>query len=195
MFAKLVIAALAALTVQNLLFVGGIGFSRALRAALRPMRTIIVFSLFVTFFSLFSAFSGLWLKMLFRGSASWVYLRPALVAGSDALLYLLAAWLTHRFLPKWFETIGSVLAQSAVSTLMLALPFVCWNSGYGFAQAAGFAFGTGAAFFLAAAVLHYAAPACKNPDAPKAFSGLPNTLIYVGILSMAFAGLAGTRIF
>ena len=62
-------------------------------------------------------------------------------------------------------------------------------------EAVGFALGTGVAFFLAVLVLSAAMPNLKNPDAPKAFRGLPSLFIYVGILSMAFLGLSGGGLF
>jgi electron transport complex protein RnfA len=43
--------------------------------------------------------------------------------------------------------------------------------------------------------LSHAMKICTNPDAPRAFSGLPGVLVYVGILSMAFAGFTGGKVF
>ena len=61
--------------------------------------------------------------------------------------------------------------------------------------AAGFAIGTGVAFFLAALVLSEALARYRNEYMPKAFRGLPSVLIYVGILSMVFVGVTGGRLF
>ena len=62
-------------------------------------------------------------------------------------------------------------------------------------EAAGFAIGTGVAFFLAALVLSEALARYRNEYMPKAFRGLPSVLIYVGILSMVFVGVTGGRLF
>lgn len=77
MFAKMMLTALLALTAENLLFSGGIGFSRALRAARRPSSAGF-FALFVTLFSLCSALVGNWLFPYFI-SSQWVLYPAGLV--------------------------------------------------------------------------------------------------------------------
>ncbi len=187
----MMLAALLALTVESLLLSGGMGFSRVLRAARRP-GSIGVFSLFVTLFSLMSAGSGLWLNRVLAGNGA---LRTAALAAAAAVSYLLVAGLLRGLLPGFFKRNEQTVALAAVNTVVLAMPYVQELFGFGPVQAAGYALGTGAAFFLASLVLAGARGICSNPDMPEAFSGLPATLIYVGILSMAFAGFTGGRVF
>ncbi len=184
-------AALLALTAENLLFSGGAGFSRALRAARRPSSAGF-YALFVTVFSLGSGFAGRPLAPLFTGPRQLAY--PAVVAAATAVLYLAAAALLRRFAGGFFEKYASVLGQAAANTVVLAVPFVQQALGLGPAGTVGFALGTGAAFFLAVLLLEQALRICSNPDMPRAFAGLPGVLVYIGILSMAFAGFSG-RVF
>lgn len=189
MFGRMLTAALLALTAENLLFAGGAGFSRALRAARRPASAGI-YALFVTAFSLGSGLAGLFLSPLFLvGRRQIAY--PAAVAAAAALLYLLAAAVLRAAARPFFEQHASILAQAAVNTVVLAIPFVQQASSFGVSGTVGFALGTGAAFFLAVLLLGQALRICSNPDMPRAFSGLPGVLVYIGILSMAFAGLSG----
>ncbi len=92
---------------------------------------------------------------------------------------------------RFFENYSSILAQAAVNTVVLAVPFVQQALGFGLSGTVGYALGTGAAFFLAVLLLEQALRICSNPDMPRAFSGLPGVFLYIGILSMAFAGFSG----
>lgn len=191
MFLRMALAALLALTAENVLFSGGMGFSRALRAARRP-GSIAVFSLFVTAFSLVSALAGFWLNPLLSDQPN---LRPAVLTAAAAAAYLIAAAALRFLLPDFYSRWSQVLALAAVNTAVLALPYVQQLYSFSLSQTVGFALGTGAAFFLASLILLNALRVCANPDMPDSFSGLPAMLIYVGILSMAFAGFTGGKVF
>lgn len=188
MFFRMLTAALLALTAENLLFAGGMGFSRALRAARRPAEAGVC-ALFVTVFSLGSGLAGWRLSPLFSGSRQIAY--PAAAAAAVALMYLAAAALLRAFAKTFYEKHAQILAQAAVNTVVLAVAFVQETFQLGISGTVGFALGTGAAFFLAVLLLEQALKICANPDMPRAFSGLPGVLVYVGILSMAFAGFSG----
>lgn len=188
MFAKMMFTALLAVTAENLLFSGGVGFSRALRAARRPSSAG-VFALFVTAFSLCSSLAGYWLAPYFSGSP-WV-LYPAVLTAAAGVFYLAAAGLLRVLAKDFYSTHAPILAQAAANTVVLAVPFVQQMFRFTLMETVGYALGTGAAFFLAVLILEQAMKTCSNPDMPQAFSGLPGVLIYVGILSMAFAGFSG----
>lgn len=192
--AGLILTALAAVTVENIIFAGGIGFSRALRAARKP-NTLGMYSLFVTIFSLISSIMGYLINPLFPNSGLSFILRPAAFAVSTALVYILAAALIKFPAPGFYNKYGQILSPAAINTVVLSMPYIIIKNQLGIFDAIGFALGTGASFFFAAVILSYALEKCKNEDTPEAFSGLPATLIYIGILSMAFAGFTGGKIF
>lgn len=195
MFPRMLMAALMALTAENLLFAGGNGFSRALRAARRP-QSAALFAAFVTWFSLISSVAGVRLFPLLPGFGLEAQERLAVFSAvCTAAAYLVTAFVLRRMPQRLRAACAPVLAPAAVNTLVLAMPFVRQQFGFAAAEAVGYALGTGAAFFLAALVLSYAMERGHNPDAPRAFSGLPAALLYIGILSMAFAGLTGTKVF
>lgn len=193
-FVQLLLTALAAVTVENILFSGGIGFSRVLRAARRP-RTIGVYSLFVTGFSLVSMLLGSFLSPVFQANEALTWLRPALFALFAAAVYVAAAAALKFRAPGFYKKYGEILSPAAINTVVLSMPYVQKSFKLPPTQAAAFALGTGAAFFLAATVLAHTVPRFKNDDMPKAFSGLPAVLIYLGILSLAFAGFTGGKLF
>ncbi|WP_411675798.1 Rnf-Nqr domain containing protein [Caproicibacter sp.] len=196
MFFRLMMTALLAVGTENLLFAGGSGFSRALRSAQRP-DTVGIYALAVTWFSLASVFAGVWLAPFLPAAyGTKAPLRSACLAAAAAVAYLVTFLLLRALLPaRFLSRIAPVLAPAAVNTVVLAMPYVQYQFALDPAQAAGYALGTGAAFYLASEVLMHAEAKCRNPDIPEAFSGLPASILFVGILSMAFAGFAGGKVF
>ena len=191
MLAEMAASALLAVTAENVLFGGGAGFSRVFRTARNP-RSIGADSLLVTLFSLISAFCGLWLGPLLPASGAE---RTAAFAAVAAAVCAAASVAARLLLPRLYGRLVQHIASAAVNTVVLSMPYAAKVLSAGPAGAAGFALGTGLSFFLACAAVSRAAALCRNPDMPKAFSGLPAGLIYVGILSMVFAGFTGGRIF
>ncbi|NLJ31019.1 MAG: hypothetical protein GX424_05380 [Clostridiales bacterium] len=192
--AQLILTALAAVSVENILFSCGIGFSRVLRAARRP-RTIGLYSLFVAFFSLVSMTVGSLLNPVLLSGEALAWLRPALLALCAAAAYGAAAAALKFGLPEFYRKHGEILSPAAMNTVVLSMPYVQKTFQLPLARAMAFALGTGGAFFLAATLLAHIVPRFKNEDMPKAFSGFPAVLIYLGILSLAFAGFTGGRLF
>ncbi|MBW7572874.1 Rnf-Nqr domain containing protein [Caproiciproducens faecalis] len=193
-FVQILLTALMAVTSENILFAGGIGFSRVLRAAHRP-KMLGMYSLFISVFTLISMVAAYFLSPLLAQSDTLTVLRPSLLAFCSAAAYLAAALLLKTFSPQFFRKYGQILSPSAINTVVLSMPYVLKSFKLTLPNAVGFALGTGAAFFLAAMIFSRAPESCENPDMPKAFSGLPATLIYIGILSMAFAGFTGGKLF
>jgi Predicted NADH:ubiquinone oxidoreductase, subunit RnfA len=193
-FIQMMFTALAAVAAENILFSGGIGFSRVLRAARRPA-TLGLYSLFVTVFSLISILLSTVFNPVVAQSGAVLYLRPLLFALCAAAVYLVAAFLVKTLFPAVYRKYGEILSPAAINTVVLAMPYVQKSFKLDSLNAVGFALGTGLSFFLAAEILAHAAIRCRNEDMPKAFGGLPAMLIYIGILSLAFAGFTGRKLF
>ncbi len=193
-FVQMLLTALAAVTAENILFSGGIGFSRALRAARHP-KTLRTYSIFIALFSLISISVSTALNPVIASSELLGYLRPVLYALCAAAAYLVAAFVTKTFFSGFYLRYSEILAPAAINTVVLAMPYAQKSFKLSMLDAVGFALGTGLSFFLAATVLAYAVVRCKNEDTPKAFSGIPALLIYIGILSLAFAGFTGAKLF
>jgi len=191
---QMLLTALMAVTAENILFSGGIGFSRVLRAARKP-RTLLTYSAFITVFALISILLSAWLGAPLLANATLAYLRPVIYALCAAAAYLLAALLLRFFLPSFYRKYGELLSPAALNTIILSMPYVQKSFKLDPVNAAAFAVGTGAAFFLAAIILARATLRYKNDDMPKAFNGLPAILVYIGILSLAIAGITGGKLF
>lgn len=191
---QMLLTALAAVSTENILFSGGIGFSRVLRAARKP-RTIALYSVLIAFFSLSSILLSTVLNPLLQNSPAQLFFRPVIFAVCTAAECFAVSELIRLIKPEFIKKHGTTLPYAAINTVVLSMPYVQRTFKYGLAESAAFAVGTGVAFYLAATVLTCSVASYKNEDMPKAFSGLPAVLLYLGILSLAFAGLTGGKLF
>ena len=189
MFLSLFQTALAALTVENLFFPNGLGFSRILRSARKP-RHRVWYAVFVFVFSALSLETALLLPPQLFPAAWRAVLRPASLAVCSAVFYCLAALLLSRCLPRFYGRHGAVLAPAALNTVVLALPQAPLALSLGPAQGLAFAAGSALAFYLSSLVFTPIYRRCRSQDTPAAFRGLPAALLAVGLLSLAFFGFA-----
>ena len=85
---------------------------------------------------------------------------------------------------------------AALNTLVFAIPFINNYAAYTFADSIGSGIGAGFAFILAASLISKGSQAISaNSDVPQIFKGTPSLLIYVGLLSLAFAGFTDSTLF
>ncbi|HEX3039666.1 MAG TPA: Rnf-Nqr domain containing protein [Caproiciproducens sp.] len=193
-FLQILFAALAAVTTENLLFSGGIGFSRVLRAARKP-NTLALYSLLIALYSMAAMLINAGLYPFFQDGDLLIFVRPAVFTACIVAVYAISAVALKTLAANFYKKYGSVFSLSAINTVVLSMPYAQKSFKLGLPEAAGFALGTGAAFFLAAVVLSYATGRFRDEEMPKAFSGMPAAYLYIGILSLAFAGLTGGKLF
>jgi electron transport complex protein RnfA len=192
-FLQILFVALAAITTENLLFSGGIGFSRVLRAAHKP-KLMGLYSLLIALYSMVAMLiSSVVYPFLQNGNLLMV--RPMIFAVCIALVCAIVAQVLKTLAANFYKKYSSVFSFSAVNTIVLSMPYAQKSFKLGLPEAVAYALGTGIAFFLAALLLSYGAPRCSNEEMPKAFRGMPAAFLYIGILSLAFAGLTGGKLF
>ena len=180
---------LAAMTVENLLLPGTLGFSRMLRAARKPEHRA-WYAIFVGIFSAISLELSLLIPpQLFPAYAN--VLRPLCLALCAAAAYLAASFALRRLLPGFLRRHGSVLAPAAINTVVLALPYARQTLALDAIQGLAYAAGTALMFYLASFVLTPAYERCRSQAAPDCFRGLPAALLTIAVLSMAFLGFTG----
>ena len=193
--AQIMLFALLAVTAENLLFIGGLGFSRVIRAARKP-KTIWRYSLLVGIFTFVSTLCGIGLNALLEPAfQTFSMLRTVVFAVCTTVAYLIAVLVLRRFLPTWYRRVEPLLASSAINTIVLSMPFLQHTVNMDVWQALGSSIGTGVAFLFASGVLARTLARYKSADVPSAFRGLPSILIYIGVLSMALFGLTGGKLF
>ena len=194
MISDLLITALFTVFVQNLVLSSGLGMREAIRVSTKPG----MFGKFAAMISGFSVVTSVICSLLNTviGFGSMPFAGKAAVYGGIlAAVYILICVLLKlifRVTDKFLGTLGI----AALNTLVFAVPFINESAAYSFADAIGSGLGAGIAFVLAAALISKGSAALeKNENIPEAFKGTPAMLIYVGLLSLAFAGFADSSLF
>ncbi|MCL2445684.1 MAG: hypothetical protein FWD06_02820 [Oscillospiraceae bacterium] len=204
--------AIYAVFLHNLLFSGGLGIAEMLRAAQRNSE-ILLTSALISVFSAVSALLNLgvstWLTNQ-RYASEWLSWRYAIFStqlpGLQVvwhalifavlllLLYLLMNLAVH-FLPTSKQKIllHKRVGAAALNTLVLSVPLLLHLRGStspGFAL--GMGLGAGVAFLIVTLLVNSGMHILRqNKAIPTQFSGVPATLIYTGLLALAFTGFAG----
>lgn len=194
MVSDLLVTALFTVFVQNLVLNSGLGMSEAIRVSTKPG----MFGKFAAMISGFSVVTSVICSLLNTviGFGAMPFAGKAAVYGGIlAAVYILICVilkLIFRVTDKFLGTLGI----AALNTLVFAVPFINDSAAYSFADSIGSGLGAGIAFVLAAALISKGSAALdKNENIPEAFRGTPAMLIYVGLLSLAFAGFADSSLF
>ncbi|MBR6785679.1 MAG: hypothetical protein IKM25_05460 [Clostridia bacterium] len=194
MVSDLLITALFTVFVQNLVLNSGLGMSEAIRVSTKPG----MFGKFAAMISGFSVVTSVICSLLNTviGFGAMPFAGKAAVYGGIlAAVYILICVilkLIFRVTDKFLGTLGI----AALNTLVFAVPFINDSAAYSFADSIGSGLGAGIAFVLAAALISKGSAALdKNENIPEAFRGTPAMLVYVGLLSLAFAGFADSSLF
>lgn len=126
------------------------------------------------------------LSAVFRGAS-----RPLVYLTSSAAAFCLV-WLVCCLLPlpkSW--DIRKILPQATFNSCVLGTLLICISQSYTLPQTIGFSVGSAFGYLLAVLLVDEADRRLHSRAVPTVFKGLPITLIYIGILSMAIYGLSG----
>ncbi|MBU1565272.1 MAG: NADH:ubiquinone reductase (Na(+)-transporting) subunit E [Proteobacteria bacterium] len=96
-----------------------------------------------------------------------------------------------RFLPALYNTLGIFLPLLTVNCAIFAGTLFMVERDYTFGESVAYGFGSGAGFFLAVVVLAGIRERLEYADPPAGLRGLGLTFVTVGLMAMAFMGLAG----
>lgn len=95
-----------------------------------------------------------------------------------------------------FSVVTSIICSLLDTSELLAVPYINNSAAYSFADSIGSGIGAGIAFVLAAALIGKGAELLNSNDRiPQVFKGAPAMLLYVGLLSLAFAGFTDSTLF
>ena len=96
-----------------------------------------------------------------------------------------------RFLPGLYNTLGIFLPLLTVNCAIFAGTLFMVERDYTFGESVAYGIGSGAGFFLAVVVLAGIRERLEYADPPAGLRGLGLTFITVGLMALAFMGLAG----
>lgn len=193
-FVSMLIAALYAMLLQNLVFSAAYGITESVKIAKRP-KYLMMYALSVGFFSVASSVICRLLdnvKMISDLSATVHFLLYVAVL---AVLYLISGAFCVGVLKANKKYMNS-LGMCALNSLVLAVPLLNASANYSIIESVGTGIGAALAFLLAvllinAGIRHIA----DNENIPAVFRGTPALLIYVSLLSLAFSCFTGESLF
>ena len=188
-------AALAAIFVENTIFTRALGTSRMLMIIKSP-KTMLKFGVLLTCITTVSGFLAWLVNLYIRRLSFKYYIEPLAFVFVLVFVYVAVSLALYFLYPQRYKkyseilllavfncaSLGAILLPAHNSLLSVEASLATW---------VGFSFGTGIAFFLATLLVFEGTRKLKGSHIPKAFRGLPATLIYIGILSLAFYGLIG----
>ncbi len=96
-----------------------------------------------------------------------------------------------KYLPSLHKSLGVYLPLITTNCAVLGICLNNITDGYGFIESLVSALGCGLGFFLAMVLFAGVRGRMESSDIPKAFQGLPITLIAASIVSLSFYGFAG----
>lgn len=193
-FSEMATCALIAMFVENTIFTRALGTSSVL-LMLRKKFNLFLFGLILTVITLISSIGVAIVQPYINELEYKSYLMPLIYVLIIGAVYILALIFCSKFLKKQMAKIRPMIHMSAFNCAVLgALLLSSTNNVVQLQSAAGvvgFGLGSGIGFTIAAYLISIAYDRLNSTRIPKAFRGFPITMIYIGILSLAFYGLIG----
>lgn len=191
------IVSLIAIFIENAVFTRALGTCRLIELCKKPKmmgKFVLVLTITTTVSSILSYFVGI----LIEGFAYKNLFEPLIHIAILSAIYLIIDLVLIKLLPTVHEEIHKVvpLAVFNCATLgALLLPaHKSITNTVSFASSVGFGFGSAIGFALALAFVYEGRKTLSERHIPKDMRGLPITLIYIGLLSLAFYGLIGHQL-
>lgn len=108
-----------------------------------------------------------------------------------AALVQLVEMILKKFIPALYRALGIYLPLITTNCAVLGVTVLNITQSYSFGESIVNAVGGGAGFLLAMVLFAGVRSRIESSDIPKAFKGMPATLIAAGIVSMSFIGFTG----
>ena len=185
--------ALLAIFAQNAVFTRALGVSRMVQLVGDDRTSSALFGMMLCITQVLVApaafFAGRWFIAPLDNRAQ---LRPLVYIASIAVVCLaehLVLWLL-RSLPRRSQLLR-IVPLAALNSGVLGTVLVERTQTFTLGQSLGFGLGSGIGYVLAVLLVTEARHRLRSKAIPKAFRGLPITLVYIGILALAIYGFTG----
>lgn len=132
-----------------------------------------------------------WLREYLPAWLPIAALRPLiyLSCGSGAMII---TWLLLFVLPRrQRQACHAQLTMGGCSTGVLGTLLICANQNYTMLQSIAFGLGSALGYVFIIFVVREGRRRLRSKEVPSIFQGLPSSMIYIGILSLAIYGLVG----
>ncbi|MEG2597609.1 MAG: Rnf-Nqr domain containing protein [Oscillospiraceae bacterium] len=179
-----------AIFVQNIILTRALGTSASL-FVIRKKYNIGIFGLIMAIITTLSSCIIYFLRYFIDGLTYQYFLRPFIYVVVVGIVYVAVLLFCSRFLKKYIVQIRPMIHLSAFNGAVLGALLLSETAKMNFWGHLSFGLGTGIGFILASYLIALGFERLNSEKIPRSFRGFPITLIYIGILSLAFYGLIG----
>ena len=184
---------LTALFIENIIFTRAFGTSWLLHIIRNPKELFTATAL-LTVITTVSSVIGYPLRRFADESELSYVLVPMLYMGCIAVTYIIVDLVMKKFMQKLFKKVYGTLGAASFNCAVLGALLVPTIERLDLLSTIGYSFGMSLGFAFAVLIMGVGMERIRFCHVPKAFKGLPITLIYLGLLSLAFYGLIGHQL-
>lgn len=197
--AQFITYAVTALFLENIVFSRALGVSRLLKLVEDPHVKTLQYCLPVILVQLLSAPLGWaahsyffpWLRTLLPSWLPYAALRPLIYLSCSAAA-MMVTWVLLALVRKPERAAyREQLPLATCNCCVLGTLLICANQNFSLLQSTGFGFGSGLGYLFAVFVVDEGRRRLRSKDVPAIFRGLPSSLIYIGVISLAIYGFVG----
>lgn len=187
-------AFITAMMLENLLFARAIDIP-GLYEKRSPQQILLIGSILTAIIAVCSV-PAYFINNLFTSHAAFVPYMTLSFLLLNCLVFLGFYFGIRRFAPAVFAQIGNALPFYGVNCATLGTLLIAarLSTNIHFSSFFGYCLGSGVGFTCAMFVIWSMRQSMSLSRTPKAFRGLPITLIYLGILSLSLFGLLGNQL-
>ncbi len=183
--------ALLAIFAQNVVFARGLGVSRLVQLVNDEAVNSKVFGTELLLMqlgtSVLAYYANLWLVPFAQRSLLRPFAYVCCMALVVAVLFCLFSLFGKNTTNLWVQ----ILPLAAFNTCILGTLLITTKQEYTLVQSVAFGVGSGVGYSMAVGIVTEAQRKLRSRAVPEAFKGLPVTLIYIGILSLAIYAFTG----
>ncbi len=182
-----------ALTVENLLFTRGLGIGKTIMIVRKPTY-LLSFTWILSVVMVIVTCLSWGIYRLLRTISFLYAFYPLIYLICVSLVYIPLTFYYEHKRPKEYKHLKVVLRLACFNTAVIGAALIAVQGILTFTHVLGFAVGSAIGFSIALFLVEEGQRVLSLRQIPKAFRGLPITLLYIGILSLAFYGLIGHQL-
>ena len=182
-----------ALTVENLLFTRGLGIGKTIMIVRKPTY-LLSFTWILSVVMVIVTCLSWGIYRLLRTISFLYAFYPLIYLICVSLVYIPLTFYYEHKRPKEYKHLKVVLRLACFNTAVIGAALIAVQGILTFTHVLGFAVGSAIGFSIALFLVEEGQRVLSLRKIPKAFRGLPITLLYIGILSLAFYGLIGHQL-
>lgn len=196
-FFRMISISLTLIFVENTVFARAIDTSTLISVS-RNRKNIFGFGICAVYFSVVTGFLGFFadnflLESQILKEQAYIY-QPFIYVAILGVVYIITLLILWKYFYKIFLRIKKFIHLSALNCAILGAMFLNAQSCTALSEYIFRGIGVGLGFAFAIYLTAIVYERLHDASVPYCFRGYPLTLLYIGILSMAFYGLASTPI-